>query len=166
MKKKRRKRRNLSEANISRIVEAVATAFEMAEQGLRPMPLEIEDMSKEGTFTGEPWETTWHFADQLLFLSMASEIRKIEARFDILTDDYEFSTALIEIPIIAHLELEVTPVDTLPSDDIRYNDIPNDVPLWRIYSVDFQEYPEETHFMLFLSVEDQTDDGEEHDNKK
>lgn len=167
MKKRRRqKRSHLPNANISRIAEAVSTAFDMAERGLRPMPLEIEDPFEAETFTGDPWETSWYFADQLLLLSIGSEAGGIQPRFDILVDAYEFATTLIDIPIIAHLELEITPIDTLSNDDIRYADIPNGVPLWRIHSADSHEYPEDTFFMLFLSEKEDTDDGGQDDKAK
>jgi hypothetical protein len=162
-KRRRRKRHHLPDAHVSRTVEAVGTAFEMAERGLRPMPLEIENPLEAETFTGDPWETSWHFADQLLLMSIGSETLGTQPRFDILVNAYEFATTLIDIPIIAHLELEVTPVDTLPSDDLRYDNIPKGVPLWRIHSADSHEYPEDTYFMLFVSEEEETDNGEQHD---
>ena len=164
-KKRRSRHRRLPDTHIEQIAETVATAIRMAEQGLRPMPLEIEDMFK-GTFTGDTWETCWHFADHLLLLTLGSTLHGTQARFDIIVDEHELATALIDIPIIAHLELQVTSIDTLPSDDIRYNDIPNDVPLWRIHSPDYQEYPDEIYLMLFLSGEKQTDGGEQHENEK
>ena len=162
-KKRRRKRQQPPQAHLSRIVEATATAFDMAEQGLRPMPLEIEDPLKEQTFTGDTWETCWYFADQLLLLSMSADMAGVPAKFDILTDEYEFAITLVDIPILAHLELEVTRIDTLPSNDTRYNDIPEGVQLWQVHSADFQEHPEDTLRMLFLTEEVDTDNGEQHD---
>ncbi len=153
----------LSDAHISRIAEVVSTAFHMAEQGLRPEPLEIDDMF-EGQFTGEIRETSWHFADHLLLLSISSEQLKTSIRFDILVDEHELATALADIPIIAHLALQVTPVEKLPSDDIRYDEIPEGVPLWRVHSLDFQEYPDDTYCMLFLTTEEGAPDAEQHDS--
>ena len=165
MKKKRRKRRRLSDAHIDRIAETIAIASRMAEQGLRPMPLEIKDMF-EYTFTGETWETSWHFADHLLLLSINNEMQGTQARFDILVDDPDFATTLIDIPIIAHLELQVTLLDTLPRDDVRYADLPKDTPLWRIHTPDFQEYPDDIYIMLFVSTKKETDDGEQDNLEK
>ena len=165
-KKRRRKRRQPPEAHLSRIIEATATAFDMAERGLRPMPLEIEHPFEEQTFTGDTWETCWYFADQLLLVSMSTDMAKMQVKFDILTDEYEFATTLVDIPILAHLELEVTPIDTLPNNDTRYNDIPEEVQLWRVHSADFQEHPEDTLRMLFLSEEVEADNGEQHDKEE
>ena len=165
-RKRRRKRRQPRDAGLFRIVEATATAFDMAEQGLRPMPLEMEDPLEAQAFTGDTWETCWHFADQLVLLSISTEMGNIQARFDILVNDHEFATTLVDIPIIAHLELEITPIDTLPSDDTRYNDIPEGVQLWRVHSADFQEHPEDTLRMLFLTEEVDTDNGDQHDTEK
>lgn len=165
-RKPRLKRRQLSDTHISRVAEAVATSFEMAEKGLRPKPREITDIFEEGTFTGELEESVWHFADHLLCTSIASDQTNVPIKFDILINYYEFAIALVEIPIIAHLELKVTPVDTLPSDDSRYGDIQNAGPVWRIHSPDFQEYPEETLSMLLLSTETDTNDGDQNDNEK
>lgn len=165
-KKRRRKRRHSTDAHLSRIIEAIATAFDMAERGLRPMPLEIEHPLEAQTFTGDTWETCWYFADQLLLLSISADMGEIPVKFDILVDEYEFATTLVDIPILAHLELEVTPVDTPPSNDTRYNDIPEGVQLWRVHSVDFQEHPEDTLQMLFLTEEVDTDNGEQHDREE
>ena len=165
-KKLRLKRRQLSDAHISHIMEAVANSFEMAEKGLRPEPREITDIVEGGTFTGELEESVWHFADHLLCMSIASDQANIPIKFDILMNDYEFATALVEISIIAHLELKVTPVDTLPSDDHRYSDIQNAGPIWRIHSPDFQEYREERFSMLLLTTETDTNDGDQDDNEK
>ena len=164
-KNRRPRYRRLPDKYTERIAETVETAIRMAEQGLRPMPIEIEDVF-EGTFTGDTWETSWHFADHLLLLTFGSTLHGTQARFDIIVDKHEFATTLIDIPIIAHLELQVTPIDTLPSDDVRYDDLPNDVPLWRIHSSDFEEYPDETYLMLLLDAEAQTDEGEQHDSEK
>ena len=163
MKQKKRppRYRRLPDAHIDRIAETVATAIRMAEQGLRPMPLEIENMF-EGTFTGDTWETSWYFADHLLLMALGSTLHGMQPSFDILVDEYELATALIDIPIIAHLELQVTPIDTLPSDDIRYDDIPKGISLWRIHSSNYEEYPDDTHHMLFISgAEGEQDDSEE-----
>ena len=165
-RKPRFKRRQLSDAHISDIMEAVANSFEMAEKGLRPEPREITDIAEEGTFTGELDENVWHFADHLLCLSIAADNANMPLNFDILTNDSEFAIALVEIPIISHFELKVTPVDTLPSDDARYGDIQNAGPIWRIHSPDFQEYPEDTFHMLVLSTETETNDGDQDDNEK
>ena len=165
-RKPRFKRRQLADTDTSRILEAVATSFEMAEKGLRPEPREITDIFEEGTFTGELEERVWNFADQLLCTSIASEQANVPIKFDILTNDYEFATALVEISIIAHLQLRVTPIDTLPSEDPRYDQIQDAGPLWRIYSRNFQEYPEETFSMLLLSVETDTNDGDQDGNEK
>ncbi len=165
-KKYRRKRGQPPDAHVSRVIEATATAFDMAEQGLRPMPLEIEDPLKEQTFTGDTWETCWHFADQLLLLSISADMGEIQVKFDILVDEYEFATTLVDIPILAHLELEVTCIDTLPSSDTRYNDIPEGIQLWRVHSADFREHPRDTLQMLFLSEEVDTDNGEQHDKEE
>ena len=165
-RKRRLKHRQLADTDMSRILEAVATSFEMAEKGLRPEPREITDIFEEDTFTGELEERVWHFADQLLCTSIASDQANVPIKFDILTNDYEFATALVEISIIAHLNLKVTLVDTLPSDDSRYGDIQNVGPVWRIHSPDFQEYLEETVSMLLLSTETDTNDGEQDENEK
>ena len=165
-RKRRLKHRQFADTDMSRILEAVATSFEMAEKGLRPEPREITDIFEEGTFTGELEERVWHFADQLLCTSIASDQANVPIKFDILTNDYEFATALVEISIIAHLELKVTPIDTLPSDDPRYGEIQNADPVWRIHSPDFQEYPEETFSMLLLSTETDTNDGDQDENEK
>ena len=159
-RKRRLKHHQLADTDMSRILEAVATSFEMAEKGLRPEPREITDIFEEGTFTGELEERVWLFADQLLCTSIASDQANVPIKFDILTNDYEFATALVEISIIAHLELKVTPIDTLPSDDPRYGEIQNAGPVWRIHSADFQEYSEETFSMLLLSTETDTNDGD------
>ena len=164
-KKRRRKRHTVSDRQISRIAETIHTALQMAEKGLRPTPLEIEDMF-EYKFTGEMWETSWHFADHLLLLSIRNEERKTPAQFDVLMDEYELAMAIADIPIIAHLDLQVTPIDTLPSDDVRFNDIPDGVPLWHLHSPDFQEHPDETCVMLFLSTKKETDDDEQDDSNK
>ena len=168
MKKRKRrfKRRQLADTDMSRILEAVATSFEMAEKGLRPKPREITNIFEEDTFTGELEERVWYFADQLLCTSIASDQANVPIKFDILTNDYEFATALVEISIIAHLELKVTPVDTLSSDDFRYGDIQNAGPVWRIHSPDFQEYPEETVSMLLLSTETDANNGAQDENEK
>ncbi len=168
MKKRKRrfKRRQLADTDMSRILEAIATSFEMAEKGLRPEPREITNIFEEYTFTGELEERVWHFADQLLCTSIAADQANVPVKFDILTNDYEFATALVEISIIAHLELSVTPIDTLPSDDPRYGEIQNAGPVWRIHSPDFQEYPEETFAMLLLSTETDTNDGDQDENEK
>ncbi len=165
-RKRRLKRRQLSDKNISRVAGAVANSFEMAEKGLRPEPREITDIVKDGMFTGELEENVWHFADHLLCLSIAADNAKMPIKFDILVNDYEFAIALVEIPIIAHFKLKVTPVDTLPSDDSRYGDIQNAGPIWRIHSPDFQEYPEDTFAMPVLSTETDTNHGDQDDNKK
>lgn len=156
----------MSDTHISRIAEAVATSFEMAEKGLRPEPREITDIVEEGTFTAELEESVWHFADHLLCMSIATDQENVPIKFDILANDYEFATALVEIPIIAHLELKITLVDTLSSDDSRYDDIQNASTVWRIHSPDFQEYPEKTLSMLLLSTETDTNDGDQDDNEK
>ena len=168
MKKRKRrfKRRQLADTDMSRILEAIATSFEMAEKGLRPEPREITNIFEEDTFTGELEERVWHFADQLLCTSIGADQANVPVKFDILTNDYEFATALVEISIIAHLELSVTPIDTLPSDDPRYGEIQNAGPVWRIHSPDFQEYPEETFSMLLLSTETDTNDGDQDENEK
>ena len=150
-----RKKPQLSEAHLLDIIKASATAFEMFEEGLRPMPLEIEDPLEPQTFTGDTWETSWHFADQLLLLSMTADVAKVPIKFDILTDDHEFATTLADIPILTHLALEVTPIDTLPDD------IPDVRQMWRVHSSDFQEHPEDTFQILFLSGEVDIDDGEQ-----
>ena len=165
-RKRRRKHRQLSDKNISRVAKAVANSFEMAEKGLRPEPREITDLVKDGMFTGELEENVWHFADHLLCLSIAADNANMPVKFDILVNDYEFAIALVEIPIIAHFKLKVTPVDTLPSDDSRYGEIQNAGPIWRIHSPDFQEYPEDTFAMLVLSTETDTNDGDQDDNEK
>ena len=140
---------------IPRILESVETALRMAEEGLRPMPLELEDPLDPGTFTGETSEMSWHFADHLLLLSIGIESSGTRPRFDILVNNYELATALVEIPIISHLNLRVTPVDMLPSDDSRYDDAPCDVPLWRAHSPDFQEcHPDELYVMHLLTEEE------------
>lgn len=151
---------------MSRVAEAVANSFEMAEKGLRPEPREITDIVKDGMFTGELEENVWHFADHLLCMSIAAADANMPVKFDILVNDYEFALALVEIPIIAHFKLKVTPVDTLPSDDSRYGEIQNAGPIWRIHSPDFQEYPEDTFAMLVLSTETDTNEGDQDDNKK
>ncbi len=168
MKKRKRRLKHplLTDTDMSGILEAVAASFEMAEKGLRPEPREIPNIFEEDTFTGELEERVWHFADQLLCTSIASDQANVPIKFDILTNDYEFATALVEISIIAHLELKVTPVDTLSSDDSRYDDIQNAGPVWRIHSPDFQEYPEETFSMLLLSTETDTNDGDQDENEK
>lgn len=160
------KRHQLSDADLSSIIKATATAFDMFERGLRPMPLEIAHPFEEQTFSGDTWETSWYFADQLLLISMTADAKKMQIKFDILTDDYKFATTLADIPILAHLELEVTPVDTPLSNDTRYNHIPEGVQLWRVHSVDFQAYPENILQMLFLSEEVDTDNGEQHDTEE
>ena len=165
-RKPRLKRLQLSDTHISCIAEAVATSFEMAEKGLRPAPRQTKNIFEEDTFTGELEEQVWEFADQLLCTSIASDQANIPIKFDILTNNYEFATALVDISIIAHLEFSVTPVDTLPSDDCRYSDIQNAGAIWRIHSPDFQEYPEETLTMLLLSSETDTNDGDQNDNEK
>ena len=165
-KKRRRKRRQPPDAHLSRIIEATATAFDMAERGLRPMPLEMEDPLEEQMFTGDTWETCWYFADQMLLLSISADMGEIQVKFDILVNDYEFATTLADIPILAHLELEVTRIDTLPSNDTRYNDIPEGVQLWRVHSADIQKHPEDILRMLFLTEEMDTDNGEHHDKEE
>lgn len=161
-KKPRWKRHHLRDEQVNRILKTVETAFRMAEQGLRPMPLEIENPLEAGTFTGETWETSWHFADHLLFLSTGIEGIGEQPRFDILLNEYELATALVDIPIIAHLNLQVTPVDTLPSDDSRYDNAPRDVPLWRVHSPDFQEcHPGELYVMHLLTEEEEAEDGKQ-----
>ena len=165
-RKPRFKKHQLSDTHISSVAEAVATSFEMAEKGLRPEPREITDIFEEGTFTGELEESVWHFADHLLCTSIASDQANFSIKFDIFVNSYEFAIALIDIPIIAHLELKVTPVDTVPSDDSRYDDIQNAGPVWRVHSPDFQEHPEETVAMLLLSTETDTNEGDQDDNEK
>ena len=160
------KRHQLSDAHLSGIVEATATAFDMFERGLRPMPLEIGHPLEEQTFSGDTWETSWYFADQLLLISMTADANKMQIKFDILTDDYKFATTLADIQILEHLELEVTPIDTLPNNDTRYNDIPEGQQMWRVHSADFQAYPENILQMLFLSEEVDTDNGEQHDTEE
>lgn len=160
-KKRHRKHRQGSDP-IPRILESVETALRMAEEGLRPMPLELEDPLGPGTFTGETWETSWHFADHLLLLSIGIESSGTRPRFDILMNTYELATALVDIPIIAYLNLQVAPVDTLPSDDPRYDDTPCDVPLWRVHSPDFQEcHPDELYVMHLLTEEEEAENGKQ-----
>ena len=159
--KYRRKRRQRFDP-IPRILESVETALRMAEEGLRPMPLELEDPLDPGTFTGETWETSWHFADHLLLLLIGIEGGGQQPRFDILINNYELATALVDIPIIAHLNLRVTPVDTLPSDDPRYDNTPRDAPLWRVHSPDFQEcHPDELYVMHLLTEEEEMKNGKQ-----
>lgn len=159
--KYRRKRRQGSDP-IPRILESVETALRMAEEGLRPMPLELEDPLDPGTFTGETSEMSWHFADHLLLLSIGIESSGTRPRFDILINNYELATALVDIPIIAHLNLRVTPVDMLPSDDSRYDDMPCGVPLWRAHSPDFQEcHPDELYVMHLLTVEEEMENDQQ-----
>lgn len=161
-KKPRLKRHPPPDAQIKRILKSVETALRMAEEGLRPMPLEMENPLDPGTFTGETWEASWHFADHLLLLSIGIEGSGTQPKFDILVDNYELATALVDIPIIAHLNLQVTPVDTLPSDDSRYDDAPRDVPLWRVHSPDFQDcHPDELYIMHLLTEEEETEDGKQ-----
>ena len=155
-----RKKHELSEAHILDIIKASATAFEMFEEGLRPMPLEIENPLEPQTFTGDTWETSWHFADQLLLLSMTADVAKVPIKFDILTDDHEFATTLVDIPILTHLALEVTPIDTLPED------VPDIREMWRVHSSDFQEHPEDTFQIVFISGEADIDDGEQNDEQE
>lgn len=154
------KKHQLSEAHVLDIIKASATAFEMFEEGLRPMPLEIENPLEPQTFTGDTWETSWHFADQLLLLSMTADVTQRPIKFDILTDDHEFATALIDIPILTHLALEVTRIDTLPDD------IPDVREMWRVHSSDFREHPEHTFQIVFVSGEVDTDDGEQNDEQE